>query len=356
MKSTLPHLLMKQAIAINVLASLGLPAAEAFPITEANSVEQADASFEPGRVLAINASQFTANNPHEFLSNYAIRYSDPNAAALDSIQAFIAPPVRANFSQFVEYPVYNFADAQLILDNTTDDVRAIGADYPTLRNPTKALTTQKLPTRGLAIEVDEDEEQLDPDWQQQKVKFLIDILSRTSLRRTIVLAIAGASNVAKTWDTTAGKDPDLDILNELEGQSLRANRILFGPAAATKRKIAHRAQNTAGGFASAGLSDEELASFLGLDSVITARPKYTTGASAATNLMGSYALLFSAQDAMTRMDFSNLKTFWAPTKTGQPRQVFVRQVGDKRWRIAVDAGRRLEAVTSTIGLETITVS
>jgi DNA-binding IclR family transcriptional regulator len=59
---------------------------------------------------------------------------------------------------------------------------------------------------------------------------------------------------------------------------------------------------------------------------------------------------------LSRDDFSNLKTFTAPARNGQRRAVYVRQVGDKRWRIAVTTGKRLVALTSAIGLETMTIS
>ena len=62
-----------------------------------------------------------------------------------------------------------------------------------------------------------------------------------------------------------------------------------------------------------------------------------------------------AADNLGRNDFSNLKTFTAPTKTGQRYAAYVRQIGDKRWRIAVECYETV-AITSTVGLEVITVS
>ena len=337
----------QSALASHILASLGVPARETFTIHEA------DDNFAHGRVTAFNASQFSGNAPSEFLSNYAVRYQDANAQGVDAIRQFIAPDVPGTTSLFVEYALYNFADAFLALDNTADDLRAIGADFPTLRSPSHQLVTQRIANRGLAVEVDEDEERLDSDWQERKIAFLRGVLDRSRLRRTIALFVAGAVNVAKTW--SGASDPDQDVMDEIENQSLRATRILYGPGAWTKRSRALRTQNTAGSFASAKMTLEDLAGEFAVEEVQVARPKYTTGTTTAGSIVGSQVMLFIAGENLGRNDFSNLKTFTTPTKTGQRYAVYVRQVGDKRWRIAVECYETV-AITSTVGLEVITVS
>lgn len=338
------------ALAVNIMAMLGLPASEAF------AINAHDENFSNGRVLAFNASAFAANNPDEFLTNYAVRYKDPLQDTLGSIRESLAPEVTSNQSSSVTYPVYTFGDAFLAMDNAGDMIRAIGADYKTMRNTAKIITTQKLNDTGLAVEVDEDEELLDTDWQQRKVAWLLGIIDRTELRTAIALFVAGATNTAKTWDTTAGKDPDQDVMTILDSTTVRPNNVMFGPGAWTKRALAHRAQNTAGGFGSAALTPDALAGMYGVGTVQVPRPKYATGANTASNVIGSYALLYSAAPGMSRDDFSNLKTFTAPARNGQKRAVYVRQIGDKRWRIAVSTGKRLVALTSTLGAELITVS
>ena len=120
------------------------------PAREAFTIHAADDAFAHGRVLAFNASQFAGNAPSEFLSNYAVRYKDANAAGVDAIRSFIAPDVPGTTSLFVEYALYNYADSYLALDNTADDLRAIGADFPTLRSPNHQLVTQRIANRGLA--------------------------------------------------------------------------------------------------------------------------------------------------------------------------------------------------------------
>jgi hypothetical protein len=84
-----------------------------------------------------------------------------------------------------------------------------------------------MPEIGLAVEVDEEEELLDADWQQRKVALLLGILDRTELRSALALAVAGATNVNKTWDTTAGKDPDQDIATEINAMQIPPNNIWY---------------------------------------------------------------------------------------------------------------------------------
>lgn len=338
------------ALAVNIMAMLGLSASEAF------TIHKPDDNFVGGRVLAWNASQFAVNNPNEFLSNYAIRFKDPEQDNLRSVRELIAPEVMSNNSSYVSYAVYGFGDAFLAMDTSADVRRPIGKDFNTLQNTTKTLATQRLPEVGLAVEVDEEEELLDDDWQQRKVAWLLGIIDRTELRTVIALLVAGATNTAKTWDTTAGKDPDQDVMTVIDTMTIRPNNVIFGPGAWTKRALAHRAQNSAGGFSSAGMTPEMLSGFYGLADVQVPRNKYATGATAASDVIGSYVLLFTAMKGMSRDDFSNLKTFVAPVRGGGTRKVWVRQVGDKRWRIAVSTGKRLPALTSSIGLNTITVS
>ncbi len=312
--------------------------------------------FENGRVLAYNASQFSSNVPEEFLSNYAGRYTDPLQASLDDVSNMLAPEIQAgNRLGFVQYPVYLYEDAFKALDNANDDLRGVGQDFPTLRNTSKNMVTAKITNRGLAIEVDEDEELLDGDWQQRKVAYLMGIMSRTRLRRTLALFVAIATAVAKTWDTTPGKDPDMDLLAELENSPIRQTRAIFGPGAATKRKMSLRSQNTPAGYGNSGYSDNDLAGFLSMDSVMTVRNRVTTGAGTTSTIFGNYVLLFIASQVMQKDDFSNLKTFTGLCKNGARYAVYVRQIGDKRWRIAVEK-YEIPVVTSTIGAEVLTIS
>lgn len=331
--------------------------------------------------LATNASQFAGNNPHEYLSQYAVRYQDPHQQTLDTFTDLLAPPVMSNNSRFVEYAVYGFTDAFLSLDNTVDDIRGIGADYATLRNPTKSLVTQRMNERGLAVEVDEMEEILPGDtneWQQTKIAWLIGIGARTRLRRAVAMFVAMATSSSKTWMAGSGADPDQDVMDELDNLPIRPNNVLYGTGAWSKRSRTFRGQATAGAFGgvrTAGLAAgvagnalaaardtaDELAGIFGVDNVRISRHRTATGASTIGDIIGSLVFLFISQASPSRFDFTNCKTFRAPALSPQgapigQRAVYVRQIGDRRWRIAVSFGSELVAATSAIGAEVITVS
>jgi hypothetical protein len=141
----------------------------------------------------------------------------------------------------------------------------------------------------------------------------------------------------------------------LDNQSLRASRIVYGPGAWSLRLRAHRSQNTAGGFASAEYTPEELSGHLAIEAVKVVRARYGAGSMVTTPIVGQFALMCIAADNLGKDDISNLKTFWAPTKAGGRYATYVRQIGDKRWRIGVECFD-LVALTSVVGLEVVNVT
>ena len=331
------------ALAADILVSMGVPAHESF------DVQPADDAFAHHRVVAFDAAQFAAGAPDERLSEFAVRRPDPGAMLPDAIRRFIAPDVPADRGQFVEYALYSYTDGLLSLDNPVEDSRALEADFPTLRNPPHQLVTERVANRGLTLEVDEDEGCLGTGWQQAKVAFLRGVLDRARLRRTVALFVAGAVSVGKTWD--ASIDPDMDVLEELDAQPLRASRVIYGPGAWSQRGRALRERKTAGTAAAAAMSPGDLAGEFAVDEVQVVRAHSAAPSRRAT---GGQVLLFCAADGLSRNDFSNLKTFTAPAKTGERYAVYVDQAGDKRWRIGVECYETV-AITSTVGLEIITV-
>ncbi len=328
-------------LAASVLVSMGVPAREAFDVQRAD-----DAAFAHHRVVAFDPAQFDGGEPHAGLSEFAVRWQDPGAAVPDAVRRFIAPDVPANRGRFVEYALYGYTDGLLSLDNSVDESRALEADFPALRSPPHQLVTQRIVSRGLTVEVDEDEGCLGAGWQQAKIAFLRGALDRARLRRTVALFVAGAVRVGKTWDA----DPDAEVLDELDAQPLRASRIAYGASAWSRRGQVFRARHTAGVRASATRSPEGLAGEFAVEQVRVFGTPPAPGATAA----GGHVLLFCAADRLSRNDFSNLKTFTAPARTGARYAAYLCRVGDKRWRIGVECNETV-AITSTVGLEVITV-
>lgn len=330
-------------LAADILVSMGVPARESF------DVRTADDAFAHGRVVAFDAAQFADGVPHVRLSEFAARRQDPGAELPDAVRRLIAPDVPANRGQFVEYALYNYTDGFLSLDNPVEESRALEADFPALRNPPHQLVTQRVANRGLTLEVDEDEGCLGTGWQQAKVAFLCGVIDRARLRRTVALFVAGAVSVGKTWD--ASVDPDTDVMAELDAQPLRASRVMYGPLAWSQRARTLRERDADGGTAFATMSPEALAEEFAVEEVQVVRAH---SAVSSRRGAGGQVLLFCAADGLSRNDFSNLKTFTAPAKTGERYAAYVDRVGDKRWRIGVECYETV-AITSTVGLEVITV-
>lgn len=377
----------QQALYRNILALFGVSEHEEMAVNmpgvyRPGEVTEWDRAGFVNAPLAVNASSvFAGNNPHEYLTQYAVRYLDPNQATLDEFTDLLAPPVMSNNARFVEYAVYGFSDAFLSLDNTVDDMRGIGADFTTLRNTRKDLVTQRINERGLAVEVDEAEEILPGDvneWQQVKIAWLIGIGARTRFRRAVALAVASFTAATKTWTAGSAADPDQDVMDELDNLPIRSTDIFYGTSSWSKRSRTYRGQATAGAFGgvrTAGLAPgvvgnalaasrdtaEELAGILGVNSVRVSRHRKAATTSTLSDIIGSLVIMFVSMGSPSRFDYTNLKTFRAPALNPQgapigSRAVYVRQIGDKRWRIAVSFGSELVALTSAIGGEVITVS
>ena len=184
-------------------------------------------------------------------------------------------------------------------------------------------------------------------------------LLRNELKRAMELVLASATNTAKTWDTTAGKDPDQDILTELlassDAMGLRSNRVIFGDVAWTKRLLAHRAQQSAGGFASAGLTPEQLAGFLGVEAVRISRDRYQSSAASKSKIVPDVVLMFYGQEAVTPDDPTHAKRFWSAVEGGGKYRVYEQQVNSKIVDLTVEHYSNV-VLTSTIGLRKLTIS
>ena len=144
-------------------------------------------------------------------------WKDPND--LEATLNFFAPstPVPRRFT----YKEWTNIE-EFLSDGANDDLRAIGGEFPTVIY-TGTETHARTDNRGLRIRVDVDEVADPaarcaggvPAYQARVIEKLKRRILRNSLRRTIALLSAAAVNTAKTWDTTAGKDPDMDVISEL---------------------------------------------------------------------------------------------------------------------------------------------
>lgn len=311
------------------------------------------AEAPPGQVARMNASLITQTSFSEPLTTYATGWRDDGVLEAETL--FFAPRVevgrRFEFAKNINWQAY-LSDAQ-------EDLRAIGGDFKAVKYEAEK-TFDETENRGLQIIVDLDKERDNPNWEQQAVAKLMRRLRMNKLRRAVGLLTAAATDTAKTWDTTAGKDPDMDVITELVTAAdivgMKPNRVAYGDTAWSKRALAHRAQTSAGGFASAGLTAEALAGILGVSGVLKSDARYSSTTTAKAQVLGQLVTMFTGQQGADTEDPSNVKDFWTPVEnSGGQWGVHSIPWGVKRHIIAVEHYEALR-LTSNLAIRTFTVS
>ncbi len=318
------------------------------------------APIRPGDVYLANESVFTQQYFDEPLTNYAVGWRDPNN--IEETLEFFAPsvPVPRRFT----YKSWTNIE-EFLSEGSYDDLRAIGAEFPTVKF-TGSEIHARTDNRGLRIRVDMDEV-ADPNsalaggipvFQARVVEKLKRRILRNSLRRAVTLLSAGAVITAKTWNGTAGQDPDNDVLQQLVAAAtqsgIRPNRVAWGDTAWSKRVLTHRAQNDAGGYASAGLSPEEVGMFLIVQPYVS-RERFSAAGAGLAEIVGNLVFMFYALAGQDTEDPSNIKRFYSMTDSGGPWRVYVQQVTSKLVDITVEHYELIK-VTSLLGINQFTIS
>lgn len=311
-----------------------------------------DAPLGHGQIGLANAERIVEGYFSEALTSGAIGWRDSNN--IEETLNFTAPPVTVN--RRFEYA--EFINAESFLSETQDDLRGIGGEFKTVEY-TEAKTNGRTDNRGLRVALDLDQVADKSNWREVWTQKLVARLYRNSLRRAIALMSAAATNTAKTWDTTAGKDPDQDVETDLiaaqTASGVYPNRVLYGHTAWSKRRLAHRAQNTAGGFASAAMTPQEVASYLMADRAMVSKERFQSTAAAKAEIVNNLVLEFTANDGMTPEDPSNIKRFVSPVEGGGTLRVYERPLGAKLYEIIVEHYELIK-ITSTVGLRKLTIS
>lgn len=310
----------------------------------------------PGEIYAANASRFDESFMHTELTDYAVGWRDPNN--IEATVDFFAPRVQ------VSGPLFEYKEAinaeEFYSDGSNDDLRALGANYKIIAPYTGVVTAAKTEDRGLTSIIDLRTKRGQTNWEQREVEKIMRRLHRNRLRRAIALISAAATNTAKTWDTSAGKDPDMDVINEgitaRTASGVGFNRIGFGDTAWAKRLLSLRAQNLIGQGNSAGMTTDELAGLLQIDKIVVSKERYQSASATKTEIVSNLLLMFMALDNADPEDPSNIKTFVCPTEgTAGFFLVFFQQISAKLVAITV-AFEELQKVTSTLGIRKFTIS
>lgn len=313
------------------------------------------ASNEPGQMYMANEARYVEANFSEPLTTYAIGWRDPNniEAALD----FVAPRVQT--TRRFEYAEFTNVEEFL---SEGDDIRAIGGDFKRVEYTSKK-TTSKTYNKGLTIRVDLDNVDGQPNWREIYTGRLMRRLLRNEYRRAVALLAAvptGGNATTPQWkpgETAASGDPDQDVATVIitfqDIAGVPPNRVLYDQLVWNYRRINHRAQNTAGGFASAGMSAEDVAGFLGVDSVYVSKERYQSLPTTKARFTSGILLVFLAEANQSPEDPSNIKRFTSPTIGGTPFRVYEQQINAKLVDITIEHYSNI-VVTSTLGVQKIT--
>jgi hypothetical protein len=303
----------------------------------------------PGVIAAANASRFVEDNFSEPLTTYAVGFRDPNN--IEQTLEFFAPGVET--TERFEFAKHDNAQEFYA---ETDDVRSRGADFKRIEYTSDKADAHTV-NKGLTIRVESKD--YTPQKGRATVAKLLRRLYRNELWRAIALLSAAATNDDKTWDVTAGKDPDMDITTALIAASdvsgIRPNRVGFGDTAWNKRWISHRAQNSAGGTASAGLTPDALAALLMVDQVLISKERRQSAAATKTQILANLVLMFNAMSGGDDEDPSNIKRFWSPVEGGGKVRVYEHRVSAKLIDVTVEHNSNI-IVTSTLGIRKLTIS
>ena len=312
-------------------------------------------SYQHGQIFFANDSRFNETYYSEPLTNYLVGFRDPND--IEATLNFIAPPVTVG-RRFEWKAAVN---AEEFLSEIVDDQRALGSDFKAVKY-TGTDVTDKTLNKGLTYIADLDNV-IGTNWQNQKADKLRRRLFRNELRRAIAALSAASTNTALTWDTTAGKNPDQDLKNDLitatSASGIRPNRILYGDTAFNKRGLCYEAQTNMTAYASIGLlTPEQLAGRLMVDQVKVSKERYQSSASAKSEIVSNLIYGWYGQDGVDTEDPTNVKRFvseFDEEQGGGRLRVYVQQISSKLVAISVEHYSKV-VVTSSLGMRKWTIS
>jgi hypothetical protein len=311
-----------------------------------------DGNLRPGEIVLANEARFTEQYYSEPLTAFGIGFRDP--ANIEEELEFVAPAVLTGR----RFEFKKAANAEEFYSET-DDERSIGSDFKRVAYTGESVTDKTI-NKGLTFRADLDQYADQPNWREVITGRLIRRIWRNDLRRAKTLLAAAANNTAKTWDTTALKDPDMDVLNDLIAAAnvsgIRPNRILFGETAWSKRLLSLRAQNLKGQANSSTMTPAELAGWFGVDEVRVSKTRYASTATAKTEIVANLVMMFFAEAGQSPDESSNIKRFVSVVEGGGKLRVYEQQVSAKLVDITVEHYSNSVITASGNSIRKLTIS
>ena len=137
---------------------------------------------------------------------------------------------------------------------------------------------------------------------------------------------------------------------------IRPNRLLFGETAWMKRLLALRAQNLAGHGNSSTMTPAELAAWLGVDELRVSKARYSSSATAKTQVVANLVLMFFAESGQSPDEASNIKRFVSAVEGGGDLRVYEQQVSAKLVDITVEHYSNIVITSSGNSIRKLTIS
>lgn len=285
------------------------------------------------------------------LTTYSVGWL-ANQAELLALLAFLAPDV--SVGRRFEFKARNTKDAFIALEND-EDVRALYGEFKRLQS-TGSIVQSKTLHKGFSKLIDADEVKENPMAEEEAVGVLTAACIRAEILRAVSLINTAAVNAAKTWST--GSDADVDLLKAIaaggDTVGINPNRVLFGQTAWQNRVMGLRVLDNAGGYASAGLTPEQLAAFLAIEAVKVCTERYESGSGKGALVTNNIVLAYNAVAGAGKDDPSNIKRF-VTNGGGNAFRVFRREVSSDLIEITVSHYSHI-VLTSSTGIRKLTIS
>lgn len=317
--------------------------------SDAERIHQATGAPIPGRIYLANEERLDESYYNEATTEYLVGWSERENIEADL--EMVAPSVMVNrrFS-------YKLAKNEEAFLSEVDDVRGTGADFKMVEYKGDEIEA-RTPNKGLMTRLDRDNMPAGANAIERTSAKLLSRLFRNDLRRGTTALTAVGAGTAKTWDTTAGKDPDMDVIDLCEAiqdkSGLYPNRVFFGPGAAAKRKRTLRAQDS-GITASASFTPAEQAGFYGVQDVHTIRERWQSTKTAKSKVLGDVVVGANISDMPDTEDPSAIKRFVSEVDGGGKFRVYVIPVGAKFVDVIVEHYSLISA-TATVGADRLII-
>jgi hypothetical protein len=275
-----------------------------------------------GLVYAANESRFSAGSLSEPLTAYSLGWRDP--FGYEELLEWIAP--RVPVGRLFEFQ--KALKSEAYLTETEEDVhRAIGANFKRVDYGGEKARGKTL-NKGLTMRVDHDDAILADNGFELVVSALRRRLLRIDLKAALAaLSAACGMPLEANWSGDAEPKAELRAAARAaqDETGVRPNKVLFSGAAFDAWQDCYEAKNTAGGFANAARTPDEIARALNLPGGgrVSEEVALTTAATPQAIVAGVF--LFYAESGILRDDPSHVKRFTSGTQANTPFAVYVEE-------------------------------